>query len=91
MVTLQRRAEVTGMALSEIDREKRLWLLPPERTKNRRAHVVPLSPLALELIDLALSVRNAESDYVFPSPSKFRSADQTSGTDTSVHSYEKGL
>ncbi len=73
MVTLQRRAEVTGMALSEIDREKRLWLLPPERTKNRRAHVVPLSPLALELIDLALSVRNAESDYVFPSP---RNSDQ---------------
>jgi integrase len=68
MVTLQRRAEVTGMALSEIDREKRLWLLPPERTKNKREHVVPLSPLALELIDLALSVRSVESEYVFPSP-----------------------
>ncbi|MGI9364226.1 MAG: tyrosine-type recombinase/integrase, partial [Rhizobiaceae bacterium] len=73
MVTLQRRAEVTGTALSEIDREKRIWLLPPERTKNKRAHVVPLSPLALDLIDRALSVRSVESDYVFPSP---RNADQ---------------
>lgn len=68
MVTLQRRAEVAGMRLSELDLEKRLWTLPAKRNKNNRAHVVPLSPLALEIIDLALSVRTKENDFVFPSP-----------------------
>ena len=68
MVTLQRRAEVTGMRLSEIDRYRDLWLLPLDRTKNNREHAVPVSLLALELINLDLSVRSNEGDYIFPSP-----------------------
>ncbi len=52
----------------EIDRERRLWIISSTRTKNHRTHTVPLSDLALELIDRALSVRNHESDYIFPSP-----------------------
>ena len=68
MVTLQRRGEVTGMRLSEIDREKKLWTLPGTRTKNHRVHVVPLSELALELIDAALSIRTDKNDFVFSSP-----------------------
>ena len=68
MVTLQRRAEVTGMRIDEIDRERRIWIIPPERTKNWRGNVVPLSPLAFELIDAALSVRPGDSPFVFPSP-----------------------
>ncbi len=73
MVSLQRRGEVTGMSLEEIDRDRRLWIIPSTRTKNHRTHVVPLSDLALELIDKALSVRSSDSRYVFPSP---RDADQ---------------
>lgn len=68
MVTLQRRGEVTGISLAEIDKDRRLWTIPSTRTKNHRTHVVPLSDLALELIDKALSVRSVESSYVFPSP-----------------------
>ena len=68
MVTLQRRGEVTGMSLEEIDRDRRLWIIPSNRTKNHRTHTVPLSDLALELIDKALVVRVHESAYVFPSP-----------------------
>lgn len=68
MVTLQRRAEVTGMSLQEIDRDKRLWLIPGRRTKNHRSHAVPLSDLALVLVDRALSVRTQECAFVFPSP-----------------------
>ncbi|WP_026481064.1 site-specific integrase [Ahrensia sp. 13_GOM-1096m] len=68
MVTLQRRSEVTGMKLSEIDRDQRIWVLPSARTKNKRDHVVPLSVLAIELIDKALNVRSVDSDFVFPSP-----------------------
>jgi integrase len=46
-----RRQEVGGMRWSEIDFERGTWSLPPERTKNGRAHVLPLSALALHIIE----------------------------------------
>lgn len=62
LVTGQRRGEVAGLKRSELglfefkNREGkatsvRAWLLPAERTKRRRDHGVPLSPLAARLID----------------------------------------
>ena len=50
LVTGQRRDEVAGMRWDEIDLNERLWTLARERTKAGRAHLVPLSDLALELI-----------------------------------------
>jgi integrase len=50
LVTGQRRAEVCGMRWAEIDMQKAIWELPADRTKAGRAHRVPLSPLALDLI-----------------------------------------
>lgn len=70
-VTLQRRAEVVEMSLDEIDRRARTWTIPSSRTKNGRTHVVPLSNLALRLIDDAVSMqtgKNRDSPFVFPSP-----------------------
>ncbi|WP_158873953.1 tyrosine-type recombinase/integrase [Antarcticirhabdus aurantiaca] len=70
-VTLQRRGEVSGMRLDEIDRKARTWTMAGERTKNGRTHVVPLSALAIELIDEALAARTkagTKSQFVFPSP-----------------------
>ena len=55
MVTLQRGGEIVGIHTRELDRVARLWTLPGERTKNRRPHVVPLSDLAMELIDQAFT------------------------------------
>jgi integrase len=51
LVTGQRRSEVGGMTWAEVDRAKRLWTLPKERTKAARAHEVPLSNLALSILD----------------------------------------
>jgi integrase len=45
----QRRDEVANMTRTELG-EDGVWRLPGERTKNGRAHIVPLPPLALELI-----------------------------------------
>src|SRR5262245_1683690 len=45
-----RRAEVGGMAWSEIDLERGMWTLPAGRSKNGRAHTLPLMPMALDLI-----------------------------------------
>ncbi len=50
LVTGQRRSEVAGMRWAEIDMSKAIWELPAERTKAGRAHRVPRSPLALDLI-----------------------------------------
>jgi integrase len=51
LATGQRRSEVGEMAWSEIDRAGGLWILSRERTKADRAHEVPLSGLALSIID----------------------------------------
>jgi len=67
MVTLQRGGEVCGLHADEIDREGKLWTLPGERTKNHRIHVVPLSPLALDLLAKAFG-KNDWKGFAFPSP-----------------------
>lgn len=51
LVTGQRLDEVASMPWSELKLDKQLWSLPGERTKNKRAHDVPLSDLAIEIIE----------------------------------------
>ncbi len=56
-----RRDEVAGMACRE--RQDALWIIPAERTKNSRPHEVPLSPLALAILDAV--PRQAGRENVF--------------------------
>jgi integrase len=51
LLTAQRRDEVGTMEWPDIDLEKRLWTIPREKAKNDRAHEVPLSALAVEIIE----------------------------------------
>lgn len=51
ILTGQRRSEVSGMKWEELDREAALWTIPAERAKNGKAHLVPLSPASLALLD----------------------------------------
>ena len=50
LATGQRRSEVGEMEWRELDDERNVWLIPRERMKAKRAHVVPLSPLALSIL-----------------------------------------
>ena len=50
LVTGARREEAAQMTRSEISGDGTTWTLPPARTKNRRPHDVPLSPLARKII-----------------------------------------
>lgn len=68
LTTLQRRGEVSGMRVDEVDLEQRIWHLPSSRTKNYRPHIVPLSNLTIDLIVKAISIRSRESEFIFPSP-----------------------
>lgn len=59
LLTGCRLNEVAGMRRSELSEDLSTWTLPSERTKNRRAHVVPLPPLAREMIPAG------EGEFVF--------------------------
>lgn len=59
----QRVGEVTGMRKAEIDLHKRLWVLPSQRAKNDEAHSIPLTEMALEIIEPRLEGRG---HLVFP-------------------------
>lgn len=75
---LQRRSEIAGMRTAELDLDAGLWVIPAERAKGGRTHVVPLPPRAVELIREALKLRPepaerpdgkpGEQPCVFPSP-----------------------
>ncbi len=69
MLLLQRRSEIAGMALGELDLKHGVWLLPPERMKTRRPHAVPLTPYAVRLIKAAIALHEGQGDlrYVFES------------------------
>jgi integrase len=75
LVTAQRPGEVIGLHSSEIDGG--WWNIPAERAKNGKAHRVPLSPLATEIIGQAITEARATrkvpadqeySGFIFPSP-----------------------
>lgn len=72
LFTVQRRAEVSGIRLAELDLARKTWLIPPERTKGRVEHLVPLSDHVVALIEEALELqetrRKGASDFLFPSP-----------------------
>ena len=61
LATGQRRDEVATMRWSDIDPQSRLWTLPRESTKSDRLHEVPLSPLAIEILEAVPKL----GDYVF--------------------------
>jgi integrase len=64
ILTGQRRNEIAGLRWSEVDLgEEHLIHLPKERTKNARAHDVPLSAQALALV--AGLPRLVDADLVF--------------------------
>lgn len=66
LVTAQRVGEVAGMVRAEIDLPAREWRLPGSRTKNGHPHVVPLSDLAIQIINEAMADNGSEAEPLFP-------------------------
>ncbi|MBB6291037.1 MULTISPECIES: integrase domain-containing protein [unclassified Pseudomonas] len=63
--TMTRPAEAAGTTWAEIDFEKRVWTIPKERMKKRRAHPIPLSDPALALLE-TLQPYSGHREHVFP-------------------------
>jgi integrase len=51
LVTGQRVGEVVGLTPAELDLPNAAWNIPAERSKNGHPHSVPLTPLALSIIE----------------------------------------
>ena len=64
LLTGCRLNEVTGMRRAELSHDGATWNLPSERTKNHRAHVVPLPPLARDILAAVPRIESA-AGYLF--------------------------
>ena len=58
-----RRAEIGGLCWSELDFDAGVWVLPAARSKNKRAHVLPIMPAMRAILDTV--PRRATRDQLF--------------------------
>jgi integrase len=64
LLTATRMGEVTGARWEEIDFRQRLWVIPGPRMKEGREHRIPLSPVAVTLLERMAGLQH--SGFVFP-------------------------
>ncbi len=65
ILTATRTGETINARWSEIDLDKRTWIIPAERMKIPREHRVPLSPAAIAILADTRTIA-APQDFVFP-------------------------
>jgi integrase len=70
VLTGQRLREVAGMHWSEIDWDKWEWVIPKERTKNGRDHLVPLPSLAKSILEARLPNKTSRKGPIFTTDGK---------------------
>lgn len=68
LLTLVRPSEASGTRWEEIDLNAKLWTIPAMRMKAKREHIVPLSPQAIEILELMKPI-SSHREHVFPSRS----------------------
>lgn len=71
MHTFVRTEEIIGAPWSEVDLERAIWIVPAERMKMKRDHVVPLSRQAVALFRVMEPITGGRH-YIFPHRSKGR-------------------
>jgi len=64
LATGARANEVAALPWSELDLDAAEWVIPAERSKNKRAHLLPMLPPIVAM--LRERKETATSDYVFP-------------------------
>jgi len=64
LVTGQRVETVLEAPRSEFDLNRGIWDVPASRMKAKRSHVIPLHPMAIDLIDQQMSIHS--SPMLFP-------------------------
>lgn len=97
--------EAAGLPKSELDLDAGEWTLPSERSKNKRPHLVPLTPALRSIIDAQLTAQAAqkaeanavgkpfkESKFVFPATRGGRYTDKCRKNmlDAALDAYANG-
>ena len=62
-VRLEARRGALNAQWAEVDLEKKLWTVPASRMKSDHEHKVPLSALALEVLDRQARIRTGDSIF----------------------------
>lgn len=65
ILTAARTGEVIGATWNEVDLDREVWTLPAERMKAGKAHRVPLSPRAVEILE---EIKALGAEHVFAGP-----------------------
>ena len=63
--TMTRPAEAAMAKWSEIDFEKQIWVIPAERMKMKREHLIPLTPQVMALLERMQPI-SGHLEYIFP-------------------------
>jgi integrase len=70
LLTATRASEVAGARKAEFhdldNPDYAAWLVPGERAKNKRDHLIPLAPLAIETVKSAIETTSPKDEFVFP-------------------------
>ena len=63
--TMVRPGEAAGARWEEIDLNNKLWIIPAERMKKKREHIVPLTKQVVQLLELMQPI-SGHREFVFP-------------------------
>jgi integrase len=84
LLTGARVGEVAGLARCELayldDPARAAWIIPAARTKNKRDHLIPLSPLAQKTVLELLAMISPAEQYLFPTRSNQRAGPMRSNS-----------
>lgn len=71
MLTFVRTSELIHARWDEIDWERKRWVIPAERMKMSKDHIVPLAQQAIDILENQKEF-SGQWDHIFPSPVKPR-------------------
>lgn len=68
LLTFVRTSELLDAVWDEFDFEKKIWLIPAERMKMRKPHVVPLATQVINILERLKTIQCEKGRYILPSP-----------------------
>jgi integrase len=91
LLTGGRISEIAGICRAELEhigeRSRAGWIIPGARTKNGRDHLVPLVPLAADIVLELLAELKADDEYLLPTRSRRRAGPIRGNTLTQAMDY----
>jgi integrase len=76
LLTGARVGEIAGMSRNELERlgepVRAAWIIPAGRTKNGREHMIPLAPMARNVVLKLLALIDQDEQYLLPTRSRRR-------------------